>query len=70
MTMSSAGDSLSRQTPVFLQRVKPGGTNGELTMCVNCRALETEIEAQQDVDGSGMDAVRVHPETDVRKLVL
>ncbi len=38
-------------------------------MCVNCRAVETEVDAQQRLDEDGLDAVRVHPETDVRSLV-
>lgn len=39
-------------------------------MCVNCRALETEMEAQQEVEQATVEVVKVHPDTEVNKLVL
>lgn len=38
-------------------------------MCVDCRALETEMDAQEP-EAAELEAVRVHPETDVEHLVV
>lgn len=38
-------------------------------MCVNCRAFETEMEAR-DADEAALEAVKVSPDADVKRLVL
>ncbi len=38
-------------------------------MCSDCRVVETELAAD-DVEETGLQVIRVHPETEVREITL